>query len=187
MTCELVAIGFDAHAPARLAEFWSGVLGWARLGEELILSRGSGFGIRFLHSGEQKAGPNQVHFDVTSSSVEDQQATVDRALALGGRHLDLGLGADEKHIVLADPEDNEFCVIEAGNSFLANTATIGALSCEGSKAGPAQRVGRNRLRFELVASDVDAEVERLTSLGATRLEDGLLADLDGNEFSVHAG
>ncbi|HET6936969.1 MAG TPA: VOC family protein [Nocardioides sp.] len=38
--------------------------------------------------------------------------------------------------------------------------------------------------FELGASDGD--VERLVGLGATRLRDGVLADPDGNEFSVRA-
>jgi catechol 2,3-dioxygenase-like lactoylglutathione lyase family enzyme len=35
--------------------------------------------------------------------------------------------------VLADPEGNEFCVIEPGNNFLAGTARIGALSSDGSQ------------------------------------------------------
>ena len=34
-------------------------------------------------------------------------------------------------MVLADPEGNEFCVIPAGNAFLAGTARIGALAGEG--------------------------------------------------------
>jgi catechol 2,3-dioxygenase-like lactoylglutathione lyase family enzyme len=36
-------------------------------------------------------------------------------------------------VVLADPEGNEFCVIEAGNQFLADCGFIGALSCDGSQ------------------------------------------------------
>ena len=57
-----------------------------------------------------------------------------RALALGGRHLDVGQLPEEEHVVLADPEGNEFCVIEPGNSFLADCGFIGALSCDGSQA-----------------------------------------------------
>jgi catechol 2,3-dioxygenase-like lactoylglutathione lyase family enzyme len=55
----------------------------------------------------------------------------------------------------------------------------------------APKTGRNRQRFDLAPAggDRDAEVDRLVSLGATRLEvdaDGavLLADPDGNEFRV---
>ena len=35
--------------------------------------------------------------------------------------------------MLADPEGNEFCVIEPGNSFLADCGFIGALACDGSQ------------------------------------------------------
>lgn len=35
--------------------------------------------------------------------------------------------------MLADPEGHEFCIIEAGNGFLDDTARIGALSCEGTR------------------------------------------------------
>lgn len=58
----------------------------------------------------------------------------------------------------------------------------------------APKVGRNRQRFDLMlSSGVPAgEVDRLVSLGATRLGSGEagsieLADPDGNEFSVRAG
>jgi hypothetical protein len=51
--------------------------------------------------------------------------------------------------------------------------------------------GRNRQRFDLVATDPAYEVERLLTLGAIRrtdLVDGVeLADPDGNEFSLRAG
>lgn len=50
--------------------------------------------------------------------------------------------------------------------------------------------GRNRQRFDLVAEDVAAEVDRLVGLGATRLggSDGWveLADPDGNELRVRS-
>ena len=61
--------------------------------------------------------------------------------------------------------------------------------------GPAApRTGRDQQRLELAvaAADLRAEVDRLVSLGATRLEDGgdgavLLADPDGGEFRVGPG
>ena len=74
-----------------------------------------------------------MHFDLTSTSLEDQQETVARALGLGARHIDVGQRPEEEHVVLADPEGNEFCVIEPGNSFLADCGFIGALSCDGSQ------------------------------------------------------
>ena len=56
----------------------------------------------------------------------------------------------------------------------------------------ARKEGRNRQRFDLAPAggDQQAEVERLVSLGATRLEAGadgavVLADPGGNEFCLH--
>jgi catechol 2,3-dioxygenase-like lactoylglutathione lyase family enzyme len=138
MTCDLVALCFDANDPRRLARFWGGVLGRqaADDGVTLLPDDDPGFRIRFLANPEEKTRPNRMHFDLTSSSWEEQQETVARALELGGRHLDIGQLPEEEHVVLSDPEGNEFCVVEPGNGFLAGCPRIGALSCDGP-----QRVG----------------------------------------------
>lgn len=138
MTCHLFALGFDAHDPPRLARFWAGVLGWEMAddphdGIAILPSDDTGFLIRFLPAQEQKTGPNQMHFHLTSTSLEDQQHTVARSLGLGARHLDVGQRPEEGHAVLADPEGNEFCVIEPGNSFLADCGFFAELTCEGSR------------------------------------------------------
>jgi catechol 2,3-dioxygenase-like lactoylglutathione lyase family enzyme len=231
----LVALSIAANDPAALSRFWVGVLGWERAddaeGFELVPSDDTGFRLRFLPTQETKTGPNQMHFDLTSTSLEDQQETVARALGLGARHLDVGQRPEEGHVVLADPEGNEFCVVGPGNDFLADCGFIGALSSDGSQevgyfwsealgwplvwdqdqetairsphggpkitwGGPPVRpkTGKNRLHFDVSPSpggDQQAEVDRLVSLGATRLDGGRgaagpigLADPDGNEFCV---
>ncbi|MDX6263892.1 MAG: hypothetical protein QOH84_5580 [Kribbellaceae bacterium] len=136
MTSQLVALGFDANDPVRLAKFWAGVLGRevADDGVTLLADGHTEFEVRFLPTEAEKSAPNQMHFDLTSESLEDQQQKVARVLELGGRHLDIGQLPEEKHVVLADPEGNEFCVIEPGNNFLADTGVIGALSSDGSQA-----------------------------------------------------
>ena len=138
MPSHLVALAFDANDPLRLAQFWAGVLGREMVddsddGFTLLPSDGTEFRIEFFPTQDPKTGPNQMHFDLTSSTLEAQQQTVERVLKLGGRHLDIGQGPDADHVVLADPEGNEFCVIEPGNNFLANTGVIGALSSDGSQ------------------------------------------------------
>ncbi|MCM2416908.1 VOC family protein [Streptomyces sp. RKAG293] len=138
MTCQLFAVCFDASEPLRLARFWSGVLGWEVIddpddGIMLLPSDDTGFRIRFVPSRDRKAGQNRMHFDLTSTSLEDQQRTVTRSLELGARHIDIGQTPEEGHVVLADPEGNEFCVIEPGNKFLADCGFIGALACDGSQ------------------------------------------------------
>ncbi|WP_329303576.1 VOC family protein [Streptomyces sp. NBC_00659] len=138
MTSRLFAICFNATRPSDLARFWSGVLGWERAegpnDDVAILPRDTaGFRIRFLPSQEPRTGRNRAHFDLTSASPEDQRETVARALELGGEHIDVGQLPEEGHVVLADPDGNEFCVIEAGNKFLADTGVIGALACDGTQ------------------------------------------------------
>ena len=138
MTTQLVALCFDANDPFLLGRFWAGVLGWELAedphdGTALLPSDDTGFRIRFRPTREQKVGPNQIHFDLTSTTLEDQQQTVASSLGLGARHLDIGQLPEEEHVVLADPEGNEFCVIEPGNNFLADCGFIGALSCAGSQ------------------------------------------------------
>ena len=138
VTCRLFALSVDARDPAGLAGFWGGVLGWEMAddpcdGVALLPNDDTGFRIRFLPTRERKTGQNPMHFDLTSASLEAQQETVARALGLGARHIDIGQRPEEGHVVLADPEGNEFCVIEPGNKFLADCGFIGALACDGSQ------------------------------------------------------
>jgi catechol 2,3-dioxygenase-like lactoylglutathione lyase family enzyme len=138
MTLRLDAVCFDANDPLRLARFWAGVLGREVVddrsdGPALLPSDDTAFPLRFVPTEEQKTGQNRMHFDLTSTSLEDQQETVARSLQLGARHIDVGQRPEEGHVVLADPEGNEFCVVEPGNRFLADCGFIGALSCDGSQ------------------------------------------------------
>ncbi len=138
MTLALRALVFDASEPPRLARFWAGVLGRAlsddpRDGISLLPGDDLEFPIRFRPTRVPKVGPNQTHFDLTSQSLDDQQQTVARALGLGARPIDIGQRPEEGHVVLADPEGNEFCVIEPGNNFLADCGLIGALSADGTQ------------------------------------------------------
>src|SRR3712207_4329305 len=103
MTSQLFALCFAANDPLRLARFWGSVLGWQMAedpldGTALLPSDDTGFRIRVLATDEPKAGPNQMHFDLTSTSLEDQQRTVATALALGGRHIDVGQRPEEGHV-----------------------------------------------------------------------------------------
>jgi predicted enzyme related to lactoylglutathione lyase len=138
MPSHLVAFCFGAEDAPRLARFWAEVLGWETVDDPddviaLLPGDDTGFRIRFRSTQEPKAMQNQMHFDLTSKSPEDQQQTVARSLRLGARHIDIGQRPEEGHVVLADPEGNEFCVIEPGNRFLADCGFIGAIACDGSQ------------------------------------------------------
>jgi catechol 2,3-dioxygenase-like lactoylglutathione lyase family enzyme len=138
MTSQLIALCFDANEPVRLARFWAAVLGWEPAedrddGLALVPTDDTGFRLRFRPSHEPKTVKNSMHLDLTSTSLDDQQHTVATALARGARHIDIGQRPEEKHVVLADPEGNEFCVIEPDNAFLADCGFVGAVACDGSQ------------------------------------------------------
>jgi hypothetical protein len=138
MTSHLHALGFDAIDAPGLARFWAGVLGREITHEPedlIVLTPNDDTGLRIEFSATQvpKTAQNQMHFDLTSATPEQQQQTVAKALDLGARHIDIGQRPEETHVVLADPEGNEFCVIAAGNSFLAGCGFLGAVACDGSQ------------------------------------------------------
>jgi len=237
MTSRLVALCFDAIDPLGLARFWAEALRWEIDDEThdeigLVPTDDTRFQILFLPVPEQKAGTNRLHLDLTTTSIDDQQETVATLVEFGARHIDIGQRPDEGHIVLADPEGNEFCVIEPENSFLAGCDRLGSITCDGTRevgyfwsaalgwplvwdqdeetairapdgTGPlitwggapiAPKIGKNRLHLDIAPPeyvDQRAEVDRLVSLGAIRIDIGqgdvdwvVMADPDGNEFCV---
>ena len=138
MSLQLKALSFDANDPVRLAGFWANALGWEIHDEnsgkvELAPTDGTRFSIAFLPATlEKKQGKNRLHLDLTTTSNDDKTESVERLLALGARHIDIGQRPDEPHVVLADPEGNEFCIIEPDNSFLAGCGRLGSMTCDGS-------------------------------------------------------
>ncbi len=237
ITSRLVALCFDANDPLELARFWAAALRWEVDGESedvisVVPTDGTRFQIDFAAVPETKLGPNRLHLDLTTTSIDDQQESVAELIELGARHIDIGQRPDEGHVVLADPEGNEFCIIEPGNKFLAGCGRLGSITCDGTRAvgyfwsaalgwplvwdqdeetairapdgtgplitwgGPpvAPKAGKNRLHLDIAPPehvDQQVEVDRLTSLGATRIDIGqgdvdwvVMADPDGNEFCV---
>jgi hypothetical protein len=87
----------------------------------------------FRPRANEKAGQNRIHIDLTTTSLDDQNDTVAGLLAIGATHVDIGQDPNEAHVVLADPEGNEFCVIEPSNRFLANCPRLGAVNCDGTR------------------------------------------------------
>jgi predicted enzyme related to lactoylglutathione lyase len=137
MTTRLVALDFDAIDPPVLARFWADVLGWEIAddpeGAALVPTDETEFRIRLVRVQARNTAKKQMHLHLTSTSLEDQQQTVARALGLGARHIDIGQRPEEGHVVLADPEGNAFCIIEPGNKFLADTGFFGEVGYDGPK------------------------------------------------------
>lgn len=136
MASLLLMVAFDARDPAGLAGFWGGLLGRevvAEPGGASLPGEGTQLGLRFVASDTGQVGLNRMHLHLTSDSLDDQQQTVRAALDLGASHLDVGQLPEEGHIVLADPEGNEFCVIEPGSVFLAGCGFLGEVACDGTR------------------------------------------------------
>jgi predicted enzyme related to lactoylglutathione lyase len=238
MSLQLVALCFDANDPRRLARFWADALRW-KLDDEttdgeiaLVPTDDTRFQILFVPVPQRKSGQNRLHLDLTTRSIADQNETVARLVELGARHIDVGQSPEDPHVVLADPEGNEFCIIEPQNTFLADCGRLGSINCDGTRevgyfwsqalgwplvwdqdeetairapdgtgpfitwSGPPlmPKIGKNRLHLHVAppaARSQRAEIDRLVSLGATRVDIGqgdvdrvVMADLDGNEFCV---
>lgn len=133
----LLTVAFDAHDPFTPARFWAGLLDRDVVddaGTALLPGNRTQVGLRFVPSRSADAGPGRpLHLHLTSESHEDQQETVERALRLGGSHLDVGQRPEEGHVVLADPEGNALCVIEPHNSYLAGCGPLAEVACDGTR------------------------------------------------------
>jgi catechol 2,3-dioxygenase-like lactoylglutathione lyase family enzyme len=122
MPTRLVHMVIDANDPQKLARFWAAALGWVVEEEEGadeadVWPAGYEYPdpvalpIVFVPVPEPKAAKNRVHLDLASRSSEHQASLVERVRDLGARPLDIGQGG-VPWVVLADPEGNEFCVLE---------------------------------------------------------------------------
>jgi hypothetical protein len=59
---------------------------------------------------DEKVGKNRQHLDVAPLPDGDQDAEVERLLALGATRAESGSG-DASRVELLDPAGNEFCVL----------------------------------------------------------------------------
>ncbi|MEO6122721.1 MAG: VOC family protein [Ilumatobacteraceae bacterium] len=139
MTLRLISVVIDANDPVLMANFWAEALGWNVTDDTpgeigLVPTDGTRFDILIEPVPDIKANQNRQHLDLTTTSIADQNASVARMVELGGRHIDIGQRDHECHVVLADPEGNEFCVIEPTNAFLSGCERLGAINCDGTRA-----------------------------------------------------
>ncbi|MFL6239054.1 MAG: VOC family protein [Actinomycetes bacterium] len=120
MTSRLAAIAIDTVNPSVVADFWCAVLGWVVLEEnDDVVSIGASDGrwptVDLCRVPEGKTVKNRVHLDMRADEIEPP-AELERLLALGARRVDVGQEPGVSWVVLADPEGNEFCLLDGTNS-----------------------------------------------------------------------
>lgn len=103
----------------RQARFWEAALGYERRpgdGDDFMLLRprhGSGPNLSLDRVDAPVQVPPKLHLDLYA---EDQAGEVDRLLALGATEVHWDKRPpDADYVILADPEGNRFCVIDAGS------------------------------------------------------------------------
>jgi catechol 2,3-dioxygenase-like lactoylglutathione lyase family enzyme len=106
----------------RAAEFWCRALGYVPRDGEIeetwaVLSPTEGAGPN-ISVGLSETPPQEfprVHLDLYAGDAADQAAEVARLIGLGARRVDWPhYPENADFVVLADPEDNIFCVIDTG-------------------------------------------------------------------------
>ena len=137
MLTRLVHVVIDCADPARQARFWSAALGWEigyeEESEAAVWPAGYSYPepvalpLVFVTVPEAKTTQNRLHLDLATTSREHQESEVRRLLGLGAVPADVGQG-EVPWTVLADPEDNEFCVLDPRPEY-ADTGPVAAVVC----------------------------------------------------------
>jgi len=115
MACTFTELIIDAEDVQTLSEFWCAALDYRPTGRyqgviEIGAPDGSIPTLVFIPNDQPKDRKNRLHIDLNPRGCE-QADEVERLLSLGARHVDIGQG-QQSWVVLADPEGNEFCVLQ---------------------------------------------------------------------------
>ena len=89
----------------RATLFWSGALGYESR-DETTLGPPAGEDVAVVLDTDDR-----THIDLSVADEAEQQAEVERLIALGARRVPWELPEGVGHVVLADPDGNLFCVV----------------------------------------------------------------------------
>jgi predicted enzyme related to lactoylglutathione lyase len=122
MATRLVQVNMKARDDAALGGFWARALDWTVSSEEPGVTNLEPEGFVYpdpvavcldlIASPEPKTVKNRVHLDLATTSAAHQAEMVTRLKDLGATPVDIGQG-EVPWTVMADPEGNEFCVLDS--------------------------------------------------------------------------
>jgi hypothetical protein len=128
-------IVMDAVDPGLVGRFWEQALGGSTLTREpdayetrVRVEGGPVLDVCVQQVPQPPAEPLRLHLDLAPG--DDRDATVERLLALGATHLDIGQG-DVPWVVMADPGGTPFCVMEERAAY-AGSGPVAALPLDSS-------------------------------------------------------
>jgi Glyoxalase-like domain len=107
------SVVIDCGDPVRLVDWWHQLTGWPigkRGAPWSDLERPDGTYLGFQQVPEPKTGKNRVHLDLKTADEEGAAAWAQERL--GARFLWRSRDPDDRFVVLADPEGNEFCFVD---------------------------------------------------------------------------
>ncbi|WP_328999527.1 VOC family protein [Kribbella sp. NBC_00709] len=138
MATRLVQVNIQARDNSAIGRFWADALGWKvtgdQAGETNVEPEGvtypdpSAIVIDVVPGAEAKTVKNRVHLDLATTSTAHQADLIARLQKLGATPVDIGQG-DVDWTVLADPEGNEFCVLEP-RAVYSDTGPIAAVAVD---------------------------------------------------------
>jgi len=107
----------------RAVDFWCEALGYrvqvggaAERWSELAPAGGPGTVLALQHSDSPAEAHPRVHLDLVAADAAEQAAEIQRIVRLGAQRVDWDrYPANPDFVVLADPDGNCFCVVDASH------------------------------------------------------------------------
>jgi predicted enzyme related to lactoylglutathione lyase len=114
-----IGLVLDCTDPTELARFWSEALGYTTIGSAgsyVMLVDPDRVQPKLLlqEVPEAKTVKNRMHLDIETPDVDSEASRLE---SLGARRLEAGVRSEHgtNWVIMADPENNEFCVCDGGS------------------------------------------------------------------------
>ncbi|MFG3549750.1 VOC family protein [Streptomyces sp. NPDC047725] len=169
MALRPVHVNIKAVDSSAVGRFWAEALGWSAYDAGVTTYIGPAGGLVWPDPvflgidvvpvpGPKTAAKNRTHLDLATTSSAHQAELVARLRDLGATPVDVGQG-DVPWTVLADPEGNEFCVLEPREVY-RDTGPIAAVVCDSADPRAMARFWDEALDWTLHEATADRAVLR---------------------------